>query len=701
MPNRRALQPAYKSGLPSCMANRLIHEQSPYLQQHAHNPVDWFPWGDEAFETARQHHKPVLVSIGYAACHWCHVMERESFENMAVAALMNEYFVCIKVDREEHPDVDHLYMDAVQAMSGSGGWPLNVFVTPDRIPFYGGTYYPPRAAFNRPSWTEVLERLNDIWNNRHDEVTQQSTQMLEYLKSASSVAVQTGNVWDKSACDKMVQALLGMADREFGGFGGAPKFPGTMAINFLLEQYHFYGNEAALQQALLSLDRMISGGIYDHLGGGFARYSTDKYWLAPHFEKMLYDNALLVLSLCNAYQLTGRPLYRETIQETLAFINRELQHESGGFYSALDADSEGVEGKFYTFTWEEWLAVFPDGNPVARAYFGMEETGNWEHTNILHIARDMDEVGAEHNISAEEVTTIIHAAKKALLSMRDTRVRPHTDDKCLLSWNALMNMALTRAGIALQDRAYIEQATGHMEWMIASFYREGRLLHTWKNGEPRIIAKLDDHAYLMQALLLLGSATDDSQWIEQAATMMQFATRHFDDEQELFFCFTSDEQHDIPVRKTDVYDGATPSANAVMAHNLVLLGLVMEQDPWRQRGERMLQAISSTAARYPYSFGYWATLLQQFLYGFRTVVITGAESEKYSDELKSYFLPGIFTIGMRDDEKKLPVQDGKVFSGELGLYVCTAYECKPPESSIVAVLKQLSYSGPIVEKGRK
>lgn len=683
------------------MPNRLIHEQSPYLQQHAHNPVDWFPWGDEAFEIARQHNKPVLVSIGYAACHWCHVMERESFENTAIAAFMNEYFVCVKVDREEHPDVDHLYMDAVQAMSGSGGWPLNVFVTSERIPFYGGTYYPPRAAFNRPSWTEVLERLNDIWSNRQDEVTQQSTQMLEYLKSASSVAVQEGTVWDKAACDNMVKALLGMADKEFGGFGGAPKFPGTMAINFLLEQYHFYGNEAALQQALLSLDRMIEGGIYDQLGGGFARYSTDKYWLAPHFEKMLYDNALLVLALCNAYQLTGQLLYRKTIVETLDFISRELQHESGGFYSALDADSEGVEGKFYTFTWQDWQTIFPDGNPVARAYFGIEEEGNWEHTNILHIAKDIELVAAENNMTREAVEDAIETTKKMLLSVRATRVRPHTDDKCLLSWNALMNMALTRAGIALQDQAYLDRATQHMEWMIAAFYGDGRLLHTWKNGTPRIIAKLDDHAYLIQALLLLGNATDDNGWIEKAATLMQFSTTHFDDEQALFFCFTSDEQNDIPVRKTDVYDGATPSANAVMAHNLVQLGLVMENTSWQERGERMLQAISSTALRYPYSFGYWATLLQQFLNGFKTVVITGAENEKHSRELKSYFLPGVFTIGIREDEKKLPVQEGKLFSQEVRLYVCTAYECKPPASSIIGVLKHLSYNGSVAEKGRK
>jgi uncharacterized protein YyaL (SSP411 family) len=671
------------------MSNRLIHEQSPYLLQHAHNPVDWFPWGDEAFEMARQHHKPLLVSIGYAACHWCHVMERESFENTAVAAFMNEHFVCVKVDREEHPDVDHLYMDAVQAMSGSGGWPLNVFVTPDRIPFYGGTYYPPSAAFNRPSWTEVLERLNDIWTNRQDEVVQQSEQMLAYLKNASAVAIQEGHVWNKEACDKMLNALLAMADTKFGGFGGAPKFLGTMAINFLLEQYHFYGNEAALQQALLSLDSMIRGGLYDQLGGGFARYSTDKYWLAPHFEKMLYDNALLVRSLCNAYQLTGQPLYRKIITETLAFITRELQHESGGFFSALDADSEGVEGKFYTFTWAEWLAVFPDGNPVASAYFGIEKDGNWEHTNILHIAGDITAIATENNLTEEQVITHIEATKKTLYTVREKRIRPHTDDKCLLSWNALMNMALTSAGIALQDNDYLDKATQHMEWMMATFSMENGLQHTWKNGRSRIIAKLDDCAYLIQAMLLLGSATDHNKWIEKAASLMQFSITHFSDEKDLFFFFTSDEQTDIPVRKIDIYDGATPSANAVMAHNLLLLGLVMENSVWRGRGEHMLQAISATAVRYPYSFGYWATLLQQFLTGFKTVVITGDPVGKYSADLKTYFLPGIFTIADQADEKKLPVQKDKLFSQEVRLYVCTAYECKPPESSIVGVLKHL------------
>lgn len=674
------------------MSNRLIHEQSPYLLQHAHNPVDWYPWGDEAFFFAKEHNKPVIVSIGYAACHWCHVMERESFENTAVAAYMNEHFVCIKVDREEHPDVDHLYMDAVQAMTGAGGWPLNAFVTPDRIPFYGGTYFPPRAAFNRPSWTEVLQQIHNIWTNAQEEIAQQSAQMLEYLKNVSSVAAKKQVVWDKQACDHMTKALLGMADKQLGGFGGAPKFPGTMAINFLLEQYHFYGNQDALNQALLSLDAMIDGGIYDQLGGGFARYSTDAQWLAPHFEKMLYDNALLVHTLCNAYQLTGKALYRNVIEETLAFVQRELQHESGGFYSALDADSEGEEGRFYTFTWEDWEQAFPGGNPIAATYFGITEEGNWEHTNILHIAGSVEEIAQQYNQSPEQVIDHVKASKERLLGIRSTRIRPHTDDKCLLSWNALMNIAVTRAGIALQREDLLQQAMQHMEWMTSEFCKEQELLHTWKNGHARITAKLDDHAYLIQAMLQLGSAVNSNKWIEKAATAMRTVIPHFSDESSLFFYFTSDEQQDIPVRKTDIHDGATPSANAVMAHNLILLGLVMEEREWFERGTGMLEAVAGSALRYPYSFGYWAMLLQQFLAGFQTMVITGREAESYGSAMKNHFLPGVFILSNDDEAKKIPVQHGKDDNGQTLAYLCTAYECKAPESDMSAVLRHFIYN---------
>ena len=669
------------------MPNRLIHEQSPYLLQHAHNPVDWFPWGDEAFKLAKVQHKPVLVSIGYAACHWCHVMERESFESEAVAAFMNEHFICIKVDREEHPDVDHLYMDAVQAMSGSGGWPLNAFVTPDRIPFYGGTYFPPAQVYNRPSWMDVLARISNIWETQQDEVSAQSEQMLTYLRQTSEMSIKRGDIWDKPANNKLAESLLAMADKEWGGFGNAPKFPGTMAINYLLERYHYTGDEASLKQALLSLDKMIAGGIYDQLNGGFARYSTDKFWLAPHFEKMLYDNALILLSLCDAYVLTKGDRYKKVIEETIAFVNRELRDTSGGFYSALDADSEGVEGKFYTWTWAEWEALFPEGNHVGEVYFGIQQHGNWEETNILHEAKSFGETATETGCSIEEVKQQIEVMKEVLRKDQESRVRPHTDDKCLLSWNALMNLALTRSGVVLQQPAYLLQATRHLQWMLDTFYLESGLKHTWKTGDARIIAKLDDHAYLIQAMLQLGSATSRHQLIKQASVMVRYVQEHFAGPQQLFYRFTSDEQHDIPVPKTDVYDGATPSANAVMAHNLLLAGLAMEEYAWTEQGQQMLNTISQTALRYPYSFGYWATLLQRQIAGFKLAVVTGNEAAGYHNEFLLHFLPEVFFLKQEEVEEFLPITADKKVSGGTGIFVCTVQECLPPETSVQAALQ--------------
>ena len=668
------------------MSNRLINEQSPYLLQHAHNPVDWYPWGDEAFDLARTAHKPVIVSIGYAACHWCHVMERESFEDPAIAAFMNEHFVCIKVDREEHPDVDHLYMDAVQAITGSGGWPLNAFVTPDRIPFYGGTYFPPSPAFNRPSWMQLLQRMSDIWNGEQGEVSGQADQMLQYLQKAAEVSMKTEGHWDEKVCAQLADNLLAMGDKEWGGFGNAPKFPGTMAINFLLERYHFYKDEAALDQALLSLDAMIAGGIYDQLNGGFARYSTDRYWLAPHFEKMLYDNALLVLTLCNAYQVTGNEEYRTVIEETLAFAERELKHPEGGYYSALDADSEGVEGKFYTWTWDEWQELFPGGNPVGEAFSAIQEGGNWEHTNIIHRAKSVPEIAAAMNLTEHDVAQQIRTTKEALLNDQKKRVRPSTDDKCLLSWNALMNLALSRAGIALQRTDYLEKAAAHMEWMTGTFMVSGRLMHTWKAGPARIAAKLDDYAYLIQAMLQLGSTLADNKLLFEAKAMTEMLLAHFDTPQRVFFYFTSDEQTDIPVRKTDVYDGATPSPNAVMAHNLLLLGLIMENHEWLERSRHMCDTISATAVRYPYSFGYWATLLQQQLAGHKTAVIAGNEAVDRHKEFQSYFLPHIFIVRSGSDQVSLPLETGKKTEGNTLIFLCSGYECLEPESSVQGAL---------------
>lgn len=690
------------------MPNRLIHEQSPYLLQHAHNPVDWYPWGDEAFQKAKTENKPVIVSIGYAACHWCHVMEHESFEDADTAAYMNERFVCIKVDREEHPDVDALYIDAVQAISGSGGWPLNAFVTPDRIPFYGGTYYPPRPAYNRPSWMQILQRMHEIWTTQQSEVAAQSEQMVGYLRQVSKAAAGEPSSVTDDDCRKMAEALLKMADNEWGGFGGAPKFPGTMAITFLLQHYRYTRNEEALEHALLSLDRMIEGGIYDQLGGGFARYSTDREWLAPHFEKMLYDNALLVSVLCDAVLLLNlqspkagsdnrderlserAKKYAAVIKETIAFVNRELRHETGAFFSALDADSEGVEGKFYTWTWAEWQDATQGGEALAEAYFGITESGNWEHTNILHEAMQLENAAKLAGVPRERADGQIAELKEKLFELRGHRVRPLTDDKSLLSWNALMNIALTKSSIALGEPRYLQQAEAHMRWMSSAFLNsEGVLQHVWKKGEARIIAKLDDYAYFMQAMILLGATTGKHHWVHQAAALCEEALRLFGDKDSAFLYLSAAMQEDIPVRKADVYDGATPSANAVMAQVLQVLGMLMERNDWSSRAEEMLARMLQSAVRYTYSFGHWATLIQQSLAVPKTVIVSGKNALAMHAELLRKAPPHAFVILLGNPSEKLPLTADKNCDADSLIFVCTGTACLPPVSTTEDALRLL------------
>ncbi len=672
------------------MANRLINEQSPYLLQHAHNPVEWYPWGDEAFEKAKAEHKPVIVSIGYAACHWCHVMEHESFEDEATAAYMNEHFVCVKVDREEHPDVDHLYMDAVQAIGGHGGWPLNVFATPDRVPFYGGTYYPPRPAFNRPSWMQLLQRMANIWEHQYDEVTTQADQMVKHLQQASQAIARKAEskAINKTTCRQIAESLLKQADLEKGGFGNAPKFPGTMAISYLLEHYHFTGHEASLQHALHSLDAMIEGGIYDQLAGGFARYATDRNWLIPHFEKMLYDNALLVSSLCDAYSITKEARYKKIIEETIAFAEAELKDKSGGYYCALDADSEGVEGKFYTWTWEEWLSASGHADTAVAQFFGVVPHGNWEETNILHVAEPIEKVAAAHNTKVVDLQEKINEVKQRLLNVRATRIRPLTDDKSLLSWNALMSLALTKAGVVLQQQNYLQRATEHMQWMLAAFEQKGALLHVWKKGEARITGKLDDYAYLIQALLQLSSATGDNKWVLKASDLMEYTVSEFSREDGYFY-YTPASQKDIPVRKVDLYDGATPSANAFMAQNLWTCGMLMERPEWIERGVKMLHIMSDTAVRYSYSFSYWALMLQRHTEGLKTVICAGSGAAAARQEIQAQYLPQAYLLTSQKEISELPIFEKKYFAGKLYIFVCSEHACNEPVISTDAVFRVL------------
>ena len=450
--------------------NHLIDQSSPYLLQHAHNPVNWYPWGEAALQKAKEEDKPVLVSIGYSACHWCHVMERESFEDEGTAKLMNDNFINIKIDREERPDLDHIYMDAVQVISGSGGWPLNVFLTPGLKPFYGGTYFPPQRAYNRASWKEVLTGVSNLFRDKRQEVEAQAEELTQHIGRSDVTSrtnrdilnIQEGGILTQEQCDEIFGNIMKQADKKWGGFGNAPKFPQTFTIKYLLRYYHYYRNDEALQQACLSLDKMIQGGIYDQIGGGFARYSTDTEWLAPHFEKMLYDNALLIDALAEGYQVTKNDSYKKAIDQTIEFIEKELSDKNGGFYAALDADSEGEEGKYYVWQYDEVKDILGDDAAMFCEFYDITPGGNWEGKNIPRILTPLSQFAAQKNTDEKELTQLIVSCSEKLLMHRNKRVRPQLDDKILLGWNALMISALCKAGAALNNNRYKELALGYI-----------------------------------------------------------------------------------------------------------------------------------------------------------------------------------------------------------------------------------------------
>lgn len=677
--------------------NRLAKESSPYLLQHAHNPVDWYPWGPEALEKARAENKPILVSIGYAACHWCHVMEKESFEDEATAAIMNQHFVNIKIDREERPDLDHIYMDAVQAMTGSGGWPLNVFLNPDAKPFYGGTYYPPKPVHNRPSWKDVLEGVANAFRDKRADIDAQAEQLTQHLVSANgfgltnqAVDIAPDSLFTKDKVDEMFSNIMKQADLVEGGFGKAPKFPQTFTIRFLLHYHHRTKNAEALQQACLSLDKMIDGGIYDQLGGGFARYSTDAEWLAPHFEKMLYDNALLVQVLCEAYQVTGNWRYKRAIEQTLAFVKREWLSPENGFYAALDADSEGVEGKYYVWSREETERLLGDEAELFNEFFDVTPHGNWEHTNILRIREVPADIADAWEITEEELWRRMDASAARLLKHRETRIRPALDDKQLLGWNAMMNTAFSKAYATLGNREYLDLALANMEFMLSRFRSDdGSFHHTYKDGTAKYPAFLDDYACLVDALVQLQEVSGDKQYLWRAKELTGFVLDKFSEDETGFFFYTPSGQADIIVRKKEVYDGAVPSGNAVMASNLFYLGMVFGEGAWKERSAGMCAGLLQAVTRYPTSFGVWASLIQAFSYGIPEIVIVGGNFATLREEFLKTFIPfRIFQSSLQADEQ-FPLLSGKPDYPETLIFLCKNYACNAPVNEVNALKKQL------------
>ena len=663
--------------------------------QHAHNPVDWYAWGEEALEKAKKEDKPILVSIGYSACHWCHVMERESFEDMETAGIMNASFVNIKIDREERPDLDHIYMDAVQAMTGAGGWPLNVFLTPNGKPFYGGTYFPPIRAYNRASWKEILTSINQAFRDRRDEIETQSENLTSHLIESNtfgfSEANQPKEIFTAKNLELAYENIMKSADTNDGGFGKAPKFPQTFSIQFLLRHYHFTKQPSALNQALLSLDKMIRGGIYDQVGGGFARYSTDDEWLVPHFEKMLYDNALLITVISEAYQLTGINHYRETIMQTMEFISREMLSPDGGFYAALDADSEGEEGKYYTWTKREINDILGEDSNLFCAFYDVSERGNWEGKNILHTKTSEEEYAHKESLDVVSFKTFISDSRKKLLDVRSRRIRPQLDDKILLGWNALMVTACCKAYAAFAVEDYKQMAINNIEFLWKKFKGSGIFYchHSYKNNTARIPAFLDDYAYLIAAFIHIQEITSNTEYLERAKELTEFVIQNFTEVETGYFLFTHRLQKDVIVRKKEVYDGATPSGNAVMASNLLYLSVVFDNPDWKKISISNTLMLAKTVSNYPISFGVWATLIQMLTYGVNEIVIAGSKPQKIVKDFLSRFIPNRVFQSVTIQNNQFPLLKDKPISQTPLIFLCREYACQNPVTEVSDLVRML------------
>lgn len=670
----------------SKLPNRLSKESSPYLLQHAGNPVDWYPWGDEAIQKAREEDKPMLVSIGYSACHWCHVMERESFEDPDTAVLMNRHFINIKIDREERPDLDHIYMDAVQAIAGNGGWPLNVFLTPEGKPFYGGTYFPPVNLHNRPSWKAVLESISTAFREKRPEIEEQARNLTHHIAGAGFSIGSPGGMetFGREDLTRIYDQLMKTADRVDGGFGPAPKFPQTFSIRFLLQYYYYTSDPEALTHAGLSLDKMIYGGIYDQLGGGFARYSTDSEWLAPHFEKMLYDNALLIMALSEAFQMTGKSAYRKAVMETLDFVQKELMSEKGGFFSALDADSEGEEGKYYIWQKKEIRAILgPDAESFC-SYYDVTDGGNWEGKNILRIRNPEIPVPEEKEAHW----------KKKLLEYRSRRIRPQLDDKILCGWNALMITACCKAFAALGDEKYRVLAVENMRFLEENMTGEAifRFYHSYKEGKAMIPGFLDDYAFLIEAYIQLQEVTGDGSYLDRAKTLTTWVMAHFGEEETGYFYYTHDRQDDVIVRKREVYDGATPSGNSVMAANLLYLGTIYDIGEWKQRAIGNTSGLKEVIIRYPGSFGIWATLINAFAYQLYEIVLAGTPSEQKHREFLAKSVPNRVFQKTSVPPRDFPLLRNKPVLGMPQFFLCRDYSCQQPVTEVAELIVLLKNS---------
>lgn len=679
------------------MPNQLIYETSPYLLQHAHNPVDWYPWGEEALNKAIEEDKPILVSIGYSACHWCHVMERESFEKEEIAHVMNEKFVCIKVDREERPDVDAIYMDAVQAMGVQGGWPLNVFLMPDAKPFYGVTYLPPR------NWVNLLVSISDAYQEHRGDLEQSAEGFARELNLTDADRyglAQNDPLFSPESLDVLYRKVIVKADDEKGGMNRAPKFPMPSIWRFLLRYYDATlasgeGNDAALRQVELTLDRMALGGIYDQLGGGFARYSTDADWFAPHFEKMLYDNGQLLTLYSEAYSLTKSPLYRHVVYQTIAFAQRELLSPEGGFYSALDADSEGVEGKFYTFTTPELKEILGDDYDWFADLYSISEAGNWEHgRNILHRIESDESFAERMGWSSSDLNVRLDATHTRLLRVRNERIRPGLDDKILCSWNGLMLKGLATAYRVFNEPEFLTLALRLAYFLMKRMRdsRNGRLWHTYKAGRARQAGFLDDYAAVIDGLLALYQATFTESWLTEADQLTQYVLTNFADPDpsadDLLF-FTDKNGEELIARRKELFDNVIPASNSMMAENLYVLSLLMERSAYAERADRMLGRVQPLVQQNADYLTNWAAQFALRVRPTAEIAIVGPDADSLRIELDAEFYPNKVLSGAAEMSDLPLLQQRGPIDGKTAVYVCYNRACQLPVTSVAEVWQLL------------
>jgi uncharacterized protein YyaL (SSP411 family) len=650
------------------MANRLINETSPYLLQHAHNPVDWYAWGPEALERAAKEDKLILLSIGYSACHWCHVMEHESFENPTIARLMNDNYVSIKVDREERPDLDQIYMTAVQMMTGGGGWPMTVFLLPTGEPVFGGTYFPPEDRYGRPGFPRVLETIAGAYRTRKEEILENAKGFREQL-SKQALRKGAGESIDASLLDHAYRAIGSRFDPREGGFGGAPKFPPSMSLDFLLRYHHRTGDEHALHMTALTLDKMACGGMYDQVGGAFHRYSTDDHWLVPHFEKMLYDNALLARVYVDAYRLIGKPLYKQIAEETLDFILREMRAPDGSFYSTQDADSEGVEGKYYVWNLDEFRAVVGDDAEMLSRHFDVSEHGNWEESNILNVRVEPDPA----------LIPEIEAAKKKLYAARSQRVKPGRDEKILTDWNGLMLRAFAEAAAFLGRDDYREAAEANANFVLTTMWDGHRLLHAFKDGRARFNGYLDDYANLADGLFALYELTFESKWRDACVQIVDRMIEQFWDSEGGGFYFTGKDHEALLTRTKDFFDNATPAGNSVAADVLVRLAAILNRQDYREKAEEIFSATGSLLKQYASGFGRLLAAYDFYIGPSKEILIAGSP-EAFANALRMRYLPrAVIAV-----DAGRPIIDGKPTA-----YVCENFTCQQPTTDLTVFQSQL------------